>query len=289
MGREMKKTIISATKYILLFAAVIAIGLMSGCDRRSSYSLGCEAYERGEYYAAEGHFLDALANGEPRSVYYIAYAYTLAASNDYEGCMGVVNTLLEENEAGLLMTDDEKKESCYLLAYSAEKLGKYEEAVEYYQEMKYLETDAAVQQNIDSVIFLCYQRIFEELMQEENKEGLAEYYNKITSYASLHTELMSSDAYASLAGMSLYMYDLEDDADSGDTDFLGLAEEYIATARRFPEPDSRQLERYEIIIAERRGKADVAYKLLEVYASHFPDDESVLLEQEFLKDRLRGE
>ena len=68
-------------------------------------------------------------------------------------------------------------------------------------------------------------------------------------------------------------------------DYFVIAEEWIAMAENagFSEED---ILKYKVIIAERRGKMELAYKLLGVYLNHCPDDRYAQKELDYLENRL---
>lgn len=67
--------------------------------------------------------------------------------------------------------------------------------------------------------------------------------------------------------------------------YFDLAEKYLETAS-FKGLSENQKLKYRIVIAERKGKMEVAYKLLGVYLEHCPDDEKAVKEKAYLEHRL---
>ena len=67
--------------------------------------------------------------------------------------------------------------------------------------------------------------------------------------------------------------------------YFDLAEKYIAAAQDKNTSDNEIL-KYQIIIAEKKGKMELAYKLLGVYLEHCPDDRMAYKEQKYLENRL---
>ena len=68
-------------------------------------------------------------------------------------------------------------------------------------------------------------------------------------------------------------------------DYFTIAEDFIARANESQITENEAL-KYTVIIAERRGKMEVAYNLLGVYLNHCPDDEYALKEMDYLGNRL---
>lgn len=67
--------------------------------------------------------------------------------------------------------------------------------------------------------------------------------------------------------------------------YFDLAENYIKAAEDKNASDN-QILKYQIIVAERKGKMELAYKLLGVYLEHCPDDRMAYKEQKYLENRL---
>ena len=67
--------------------------------------------------------------------------------------------------------------------------------------------------------------------------------------------------------------------------YFDLAEKYISAAQDKNISDNEIL-KYQIIIAEKKGKMELAYKLLGVYLEHCPDDRMAYKEQKYLENRI---
>ncbi|MCR5205630.1 MAG: hypothetical protein K6E47_11290 [Lachnospiraceae bacterium] len=67
--------------------------------------------------------------------------------------------------------------------------------------------------------------------------------------------------------------------------YFDLAEKYISAAQDKNTSDNEIL-KYQIIIAEKKGKMELAYKLLGVYLEHCPDDRMAYKEQKYLENRI---
>jgi len=67
--------------------------------------------------------------------------------------------------------------------------------------------------------------------------------------------------------------------------YFDLAEGYIKAAEDKNISDNEIL-KYKIIVAERKGKMELAYKLLGVYLEHCPDDRMAYKEQKYLENRI---
>ena len=67
--------------------------------------------------------------------------------------------------------------------------------------------------------------------------------------------------------------------------YFDLAEAYIKAAED-KEVSDNEILKYKIIVAERKGKMELAYKLLGVYLEHCPEDRMAYKEQKYLENRL---
>ena len=67
--------------------------------------------------------------------------------------------------------------------------------------------------------------------------------------------------------------------------YFDLAEKYIKAAEDKNASDNEIL-KFKIIVAEKKGKMELAYKLLGVYLEHCPDDRMAYKEQKYLENRI---
>lgn len=69
------------------------------------------------------------------------------------------------------------------------------------------------------------------------------------------------------------------------SDYFDTAEKYITDAENNGYSDNEIL-KFKIIVAEKKGKMNLAYKLLGVYLEHCPDDRMAYKEQKYLENRI---
>lgn len=95
------------------------------------------------------------------------------------------------------------------------------------------------------------------------------------------------DSYDRLIAMALEAAEMcEYTAYEHDSEYyFNMAQLYIDSATEQKLTDNQVL-KYEIIIAERKGKYELAYKLLGVYLEHCPDDRMALKEKNYLECRV---
>jgi len=95
------------------------------------------------------------------------------------------------------------------------------------------------------------------------------------------------DSYDGLIGMMLKGAELAEynEHEFKPIHYFDQAEEYIKAAEN-KNLSNNQVLKYSIIIAEKKGKLETAYKLLGVYIEHCPDDRMAIKERNYLKNRV---
>lgn len=94
------------------------------------------------------------------------------------------------------------------------------------------------------------------------------------------------DSASIASDMAIMAAASENSDDAPDPEYyFAAAEKYVSMSAERNLPDEAIL-KYKIIMAERRGKFDVAYKLLGVYLNNCPDDEAALKERDYIRVRL---
>jgi len=130
-----------------------------------------------------------------------------------------------------------------------------------------------------------YMQIYASLAERRETERMLELADEMLGYIRAHS--MYVEDYTDIIAI---MFDAADRAayfeNSFGTDyFLDAAEGLVTTAVGMDDSDGK-LRKYEIIIAERRGKLELAQKLLGVYLNHFPDDKAAVKEKKYLENRI---
>lgn len=267
----------------LLLSMLIALS-MTACSGGSEYSKAMDAYKDSDYETARVHFEKAMLEKEVEPGCIVAYGFDLVMLGEYEECINVVSRLTTGGDLYKL-TETLIRDAYCVMAYAAFKMADYGSAIDYYKETKLVTDDPDARDNIDSCILESYMRLFVQKM-DEKPAMKALVMDELVDYVGSCDRALSGRVYQFLAGMCIYMNDELPEQMSADRDLLSMAEEYVSQAYKYDDVTVRDLEKYSIIIAERRGKADVAYKLLDVFVMHFPDEESAVTEQAFLMNRM---
>lgn len=270
---------------VILILCVFALAL-AGCKGKSEFTKGMEFYELSDFEQADVCFSKALneENVKPEAV--LAYGFNKVCLSQYEECCDRILPLFENGQ--IKDTETEKKQDMFfLLAYSYYKLKDYRQSVNFYKELKLITNEPDVRDNIDCCILEAYKRLCYGELEDIGQAALD--YEDMCTYILQCDKSLSGSLFEFMTGMSIYMYDNSTEPDRTDKAYLDRAEDYLSRADRYEDGVKRNLEKYGIIIAERRGKTDVAYKLLDVFLAHYPDDEGAANEQLFLLNRMGGE
>ncbi|MCR5325084.1 MAG: hypothetical protein K6E85_17650 [Lachnospiraceae bacterium] len=286
--------------------------LINGCATQNDpYALAVDAYSRGEYSVAEPYFLAAVENGDTRLEVRLGHAYNLLQLGNYSDAVNEFLDLeiLLENKDDLIAL-----KKAMLSAYLANK--NFAGAARVYDELSRLVYDAGEAE--DYTLEAC--RIRADLYEaRQDKENLIEELKKIIEikkYAGDESiklyklriqdaepteRLKAVDDYVMyVSGHKIYvedyipaitiMFDAADEA--GYVEYEHDSEYYFQKAEEFMQlAEERgiakeELLKFKIVIAERRGKMELAYKLLGVYLNHCPDDQLAVKEKDYLENRI---
>ncbi len=264
---------------------VLAAALLISCKGKSELDTAMELYGNSDFEGARHHFEAAMKEEDAKPFYTLYYCFDLMILGDHEECAARAREFV--NMEGFEdLSAKERRDAFFLLAYSSYRLSDFETAIGSYREMKLLTSDPAVRDNIDQCVLRCYTELFAVKM-DEGSADLAQICEDLETYTKECDKALSGAIYEFMAGMSVYMYDSVPEGRNREDSYLDKAEEYVGLAKRYDDSLEKNLLRLEVIIAERRGKAEVAVKLLDVFLTHFPDDASAALEQSFLKERMK--
>lgn len=130
-----------------------------------------------------------------------------------------------------------------------------------------------------------YFAIFDVRLKHGGAQKAMELIDEMTGYMKAHASYI--DSYDRLIAIALKGAELAEYNEGGVSPehYFELAEMYIKNAED-KNLSTGQVLKYGVIVAERRGKLDVAYKLLGVYLEHCPDDRMAVKERNYLKNRV---
>ena len=130
-----------------------------------------------------------------------------------------------------------------------------------------------------------YSAIYGMRLKEKNIRDVLSLIDEVTVYLGVRSAYI--DDYASILPMFLKGAELAErtEWEHDSKYYFDLAEQYIKTAEDRNISNNEVL-KYKIIIAEKKGKMELAYKLLGVYLEHCPDDRMAYKEQKYLENRI---
>ena len=130
-----------------------------------------------------------------------------------------------------------------------------------------------------------YRAIYGMRLKEKLPRDVLTLIDEMVIYINGHSAYIED--YGSILPMILKAAEYADrvEWDHDSTYYFDLADQYIAAAQDKNVSDNEVL-RYQIIIAEKKGKMELAYKLLGVYLEHCPDDRMAYKEQKYLENRI---
>ena len=286
--------------------------LLSGCEAEDNpYTKAAEAYAQGDYAAAEPYFIAAIESGDNRTEVVTGHAYNLMQLGRYADAISeflsvqanltsksdvgrIKKTMLsaylaEENYAGAARVCDE-------LARDA---ADTKEATDYLIQAAEIRADMYESRNETEQLITELEKLI-ELKEYAGEEYIKIYYLEAQD-PDLKKRLKTADDFIMyVTGHSAFVTDyipvitlLFNAADAaGYSDHEHDREYYYTKAEEFMDLASEQgageevILKFKIAIAERRGKTELAYKLLGVYLNHCPEDEMALKEKEYLENRL---
>ena len=130
-----------------------------------------------------------------------------------------------------------------------------------------------------------YNAIYGMYLEEKTDKEILKLVDDTEYYLKGHAAYI--DDYSQIIPMILKAADLSthEEWEHDSAYYFDLAEQYIKAAEDKNASDN-QILKYQIIVAERKGKMELAYKLLGVYLEHCPDDRMAYKEQKYLENRL---
>ena len=130
-----------------------------------------------------------------------------------------------------------------------------------------------------------YSAIYGMRLKEKNIRDVLALIDEVTVYLGVRSAYI--DDYAAILPMFLKGAEFAErtDWEHDSKYYFDLAEQYIKTAEDRNISNNEVL-KYKIIIAEKKGKMELAYKLLGVYLEHCPDDRMAYKEQKYLENRI---
>ncbi|MBP5332239.1 MAG: hypothetical protein J6Y89_10355 [Lachnospiraceae bacterium] len=299
---------------LIMFMVLLPVFCMlaGGCTmQKDPYTLAVEAYGRGDYAAAEPYFTAAVESGDNRNEVLIGHAYNLLQLGQLPDAISVfldAQTGIEKQE------DLISVKKVMLSAYLTEQ--NYAGAARVSEELARLVPN---QFEANDYLIMSSQIRADLYEMRGDSELLAEELNKLIElkpYAAdefvrlyelnaqdpdITKRLKTADSFIMYTtGHAAYMTDytpvitiLLDAADmterttyEHDREYYHTkAEEFMDKATELGVPEETLL-KFKITIAERRGKMELAYKLLGVYLNHCPDDALAVKEREYLENRL---
>ena len=123
-------------------------------------------------------------------------------------------------------------------------------------------------------------------LKEKSPRDVLTLIDEMVIYISGHSAYI--DNYGTILPMILKAAEYADRVEDWEHDnkyYFDLADQYISAAQDKNVSDNEVL-RYQIIIAEKKGKMELAYKLLGVYLEHCPEDRMAYKEQKYLENRI---
>lgn len=286
--------------------------LLTACANESTALRDAEAlYRECRYSEAELFFEQALEENPSDAKLHLAHAYNLlalgenaAAMEEFAGLQDAFDddkpatavreamleiNLAEDNYAGAAriceeladMTGDRVKADGYRLRASIIRAGIYREQ----------EDTLRLREELKNIISLenyagdAYYELYALSMAEDEREERLKLADEIAAYMTGHSSYVTDycpivsvmfDA-AKVAGYTEWSRNADD--------YFKLAEDFISKAE-IDGLSMDELLKYKIIIAERQGRMESAYKLLGVYLNHCPDDRDAIKEHDYLEARL---
>ncbi len=300
-----------------IFMTVIMLSvfctLFSGCSsaERSAYSMAVKLYGEGRFTEAEPYFVAALDGGAGDDTVRLGHAYNMIELGDTANALdelialqdsftdpnvtaAVRRTILdiyiaEDNKAGAARVCDElagrltdpaaaesfRTQAALIRADICRRDGDAQGLKKQLKNLIDIKTFAADE----------YFELYSMSAAAGEKESRLQLADEIIGYMTGHSSYVSD--YRRILTV---VFDAADVASytewtRSSEDYFTIAEEFIAKADEAQITENEAL-KYKVIIAERRGKMEVAYNLLGVYLNHCPDDKYALKEMDYLGNRL---
>ena len=297
---------------LLIMLLLVFCPFLSGCEAEESpYAAAVRLYGEEKYTEAEPLFITALDSDPNNATLKLGHAYNLIEldkiNNALDELIAVQDSFADEsiklslrktivdlyltqnNLAGAArvyeelagITADPSAQDSYLALASTIRADIYREKGDEANLKKELRKLITVKTFADKEYYELYSLA---LASGERAERLA-LADEIIAYMTGHSSYISE-----YSGFLSVIFDAADVASYTEwtkksEDYFLTAEDIIAKAEGAGITENQAL-KYKVIIAERRGKTEVAYKLLGVYLNHCPDDEYALKEMDYLGNRL---
>ncbi len=286
--------------------------LLCGCEEAASYySEAALRYGRAEYEDAESFFISALESGDDAAEVHIGHAYNLLRLQRYPEAVDEflhVLTDITDKETTLALRkamleaylkDNNLAGAARVCDEIAELLGAGTESGAFFIEAAQIRSDIYSQRNDTEQ----YRKALVNLI--ELKDYAGEEYLKLYRLDENNSDYtarlkMADDMIIYSKGHSAYikdyvplitvMFDAAQISSYAEYEhdpsyYFSQAEEFMeqASINGCPEED---LLKFKIVMAERQGKMELAYKLLGVYLNHCPEDGFAIKEMRYLKNRV---
>ena len=286
--------------------------ILTGCAQEEDpYTKAVGFFKAGDYSAAEPYFITAIETGDNRMQVRLGHAYNLLQLEEYpdaiselieterlisdnETLAAVKETMLdayltEENYAGAArvceelskIVKDEKKQTEYLIQAATIRsdlylargdISQYEDELRKLIELK----DYAADEYVELYRLACGDDNYTKRLKVADDftmyvTGRTAYVEDFTPFLSILFDASNVAKYADYEHDREYYF-------SKIEEFMTLAEDRGA--------GEEQLLKLKIVLAEHRGKMELAYKLLGVYLNHCPEDALAVKEKEYLENRI---
>ena len=298
---------------ILILMLSVFCTLFSGCSsaERSAYSMAVKLYGEGNYSEAEPYFVAALDGGAGDDTVRLGHAYNMIelgdTANALDELIAVQDRFSDENVTvsirrtilDLYLAGDNKAGAARVCDELAGKITDPDSAESFRVQAALIRADICrssgdvqglkkeLRNLIDIKTFAAdeYFELYSMSAAAGEKEGRLQLADEIIGYMTGHSSYVSD--YRQVLTV---VFDAADVASytewtRSSEDYFTIAEDFIAKGDGVQISENEAL-KYKVIIAERRGKMEVAYNLLGVYLNHCPDDEYALKEMDYLGNRL---
>lgn len=297
---------------LLMMLLLVSCAFLSGCvAEEAPFAAAVRLFGEGKYTEAELFYITASESEPDNATIRLGHAYNLIelgkANNALDELISVQDGFADENirisirktiidlylaqdnmpgaarvyEELSRITTDPLLEDGYLAQAALIRADIYREKGDIEKLKKELRELITVKTFADSEYYELYSL---SMAAGEKAERLA-LADEIVGYMNGHSSYISD-----YSGLLSVIFDAAQVASYTEwtkksEDYFLTAEDLIAKAEGAGITENQAL-RYKVIIAERRGKTEVAYKLLGVYLNHCPDDEYALKEMDYLGNRL---
>ncbi len=298
---------------ILILMLSVFCALFSGCStaEKSAYSMAVKLYGEGRFSEAEPYFIAALDGGAGDDTVRLGHAYNLVelgeASKALDELIAVQDRFADENVTvairrtilDLYLAGDNKAGAARVCDELSLRVKDSDAADSFKVQAALIRADIArsggdrqaLKKELRNLISIKtfaadeYFELYSMSAEAGEKETRLELADEIIGYMTGHSSYVSD--YRQLLSVVFDAADVAVYTEWTKTteDYFTIAEDFIAKADGNGITENEAL-KYKVIIAERRGKMEVAYNLLGVYLNHCPDDEYALKEMDYLGNRL---